>query len=371
VLRPLPFLITLMLTVGGASGMAHASKEKVLYSFTGGDDGANPQSSLLIDASGSLYGTAFSGGIHNNGVLFKLTRDGTETVLHSFGLPEGRFPAAGVIADQNGTLYGTTGKGGTNDAGVVYKLSPDGSETIIHSFGAAGDGSAPVADLAWDAGGNLYGTTYGGGANDYGTIFKITPANTETVVYSFTGGNDGGQPVAGLIMDKKGNLYGTTHSEAEGYGSAFKLTTGGAFKVLHVFSGGDDGGGSSGSLLLQKGDLFGTTVGGGAFGSGTVFSLHKHVEAVLHSFSDGGPPAGLIADKSGNLFGTTPSTVDSGGSVFKLSPDGTYTTLYTFTGGADGASPLGRLTMDKHGNLYGTTQGGGLYDSGTVFKISN
>jgi uncharacterized repeat protein (TIGR03803 family) len=370
-IRSISILVVLAVFAGSGVGVVHASKEKVLYNFTGGDDGGYPQSSLLLDASGSLYGTAFFGGVNNNGVLFKVGRDGTETVLHSFGFGDGKFPAAGLVADQDGVLYGTTSSGGTNDAGTVYKLAPDGTETILHSFGAAGDGADPVADLAIDINGNLYGTTYGGGANDAGTVYELTPTGSETVIHSFTGGDDGGRPMAAVITDKMGNLYGTTFSGAEGYGTAFKLTYAGALKVLHTFSGGEDGGGSSGSLFLRKGNLFGTTVFGGAFASGTVFSLHKHDEAVLYAFADSGPTAGLIADKEGNLFGATSSTADNGGTVFKIAPDGTETVLYTFTGGADGASPLGRLTMDKRGNLYGTTQGGGLYDSGTVFKISN
>jgi uncharacterized repeat protein (TIGR03803 family) len=370
--RFLSLLAVLIFSAGGGGLTASASTEKVLYSFTGGDDGADPESSLLIDASGNLYGTTYDGGVNGDGVLFKVSRRGRETVLHSFGFGDGKFPAAGLIGDQNGTLYGTTSSGGTYDAGTVYKFAPDGSETILHSFGMGSDGADPVADLGMDADNNLYGTTYSGGAdNDQGgTVFKITSAGVETILHSFTFGNDGGRPEAGVIVDKKGNLYGTTFTGANGFGTAFKLTKDGSFKILHVFSGADDGGGSSGTLFLRKGQLFGTTVTGGAFNFGTVFELRKHTETVLYSFADSGPAAGLIMDRAGNLFGTTPNGgPDMAGTVFKIAPDGTETLLYTFTGGVDGAAPLARLTMDKHGNLYGTTQGGGFYGWGTVFKI--
>jgi uncharacterized repeat protein (TIGR03803 family) len=163
-------------------------------------------------------------------VVFKLSPAGTETVLHSFTGHDGAHPVAGLIADAAGNLYGTTLEGGASNAcpsgcGTVFKLSPTGSETILHSFTGEGDGAYPYAGLTRDAAGNFYGTANHGGTHGNGVVFKLSPSGTETVLHSFTGGADGGPPSAGLVRDPAGNLYGTTaNGGASGYGVVFKLT---------------------------------------------------------------------------------------------------------------------------------------------------
>jgi uncharacterized repeat protein (TIGR03803 family) len=218
------------------SSVASGYEYKVLYSFTGGADGGNPDAALLRDAAGNLYGTAAYGGAGNAGVVFKLSPTGSETVLHSFSGADGALPHAGLVRDTAGNLYGTTLVGGAATGtcnppygcGVVFKLSPTGTETVLHSFTGGADGANPYAGLAQDAAGNLYGTAAGGGISNAGVVFKLTPTGTETVLHTFTGGADGSIPVAGLIQDAAGNLYGTAAAGGIGFpvqaGVVFRLT---------------------------------------------------------------------------------------------------------------------------------------------------
>jgi uncharacterized repeat protein (TIGR03803 family) len=325
---------------GPINGADAKSSDSVLYSFQGGSDGIYPQGALFRDSAGNVYGTTYQGGIpgaNGYGTVFKLAPDGTETVLHAFaGKPgDGANPNAGFIADKQGNLYSTTINDGANTGGAVFEIAADGTETLLYSFCAqenCADGRTPYGGVIADKKGNLYGTTYEGGTNDYGTVFKLAPDGTETVLHAFTGGSDGSYPDAGLIM-KDGNLYGTTY---------------------------DGGGGSS---------------------SGTVFEVAADgTETVLHSFdgADGGNPAdGLIEDSVGDFYGTTVAGGAKGfGIVFKLAPDGTETVLHAFKDGSDGAVPYGGLIV-KGGHLYGTTSEGGGGGSncansagcGTVFEV--
>jgi len=210
-------------------------KETVLYSF-GGSDGANPKGNLIRDAAGNLYGTTYMGGAFNNGTVFELDSAGKETVLYSFaatGTGDGRNPAAGLVRDAKGNFYGTTSLGGAYDLGTVFRLDPTGKETVLHSFSSSGgDGTYPDEGLLLEANGNLYGTTYLGGAYGKGTVFKLEPTGKETILHNFTAtGGDGASPAAGLLRDAKGNLYGTTQSGGDlscnapsGCGIVFKLT---------------------------------------------------------------------------------------------------------------------------------------------------
>ena len=334
-------------------------KESVLYTFTGGNDGRKPYAGLIFDQAGNLYGTTSGAGTYGHGVVFKLTpkSDGswTESVLYSFtGGNDGFAPFAGLIFDRAGNLYGTTFGGGIfncggGGCGVVFKLTPnaDGSwtESVLHSF-LASDGTYPEAGLIFDAAGNLYGTTISGGADNGGTVFKLTPKSdgswTESVLYSFTGGNDGRESRAGVIFDQAGSLYGTTQLGGSGVGVVFKLTPnangGWTEKVLHQFTGGKDGAGPvAGVIFDQAGSLYGTTTEGGNLncgsgrGCGVVFKLTPNsnggwTESVLHAFIDRAgafPWAGVIFDAAGNLYGTTYGDRLSGtppGSVFEITP---------------------------------------------------
>ena len=252
----------------------------MLYSFTG-SDGSEPFAGLIADSSGNLYGTTQSGGASGgHGVVFKLSPSGTETVLHTFtGGSDGGIPRAGLIADTGGNLYGTTAGGGASNAGTVFKLSPSGTETVLYSF-TGSDGSGPFAGLIADSSGNLYGTTQSGGASGgHGVVFKLSPGGTETVLYSFTGGSDGGTPRAGLIADSSGNLYGTTQFGGPGCGGVgcgvvFKLSPSGTETVLYSFTGSDGSGPFPGLIADSSGNLYGTTLSGGASGGhGVVFKL--------------------------------------------------------------------------------------------------
>ena len=325
--------------------------EKVLYSFAGyqsGGDGAYPQAGLVMDSSGNLYGTTAGGGVGNEGTVFELVNSSgtyTEKVLYSFNFSGGASPDGGLVIDGSGNLYGTTQSGGANFFGTVFELVNSAgtySEQVLYSFTkSGGDGGYPYAGVIIDGSGNLYGTTVQGGANGFGTVFELVNSSgsySEQVLYSFTNsGGDGANPIAGLLADSSGNLYGTTQS-------------------------------------------------GGASNVGTVFELVNssgtYNEKVLYGFStsngDGYYPyyGALIMDSTGNLYGTTAYGGPRGqGTVFELvNSSGTYTenVVYSFGSGcSDGYSPFGGLVMDSSGNLYGTTEGGGSSGVGTVFSLTH
>jgi uncharacterized repeat protein (TIGR03803 family) len=365
-----------------------AQTESVLYNFcslTFCHDGQNPYGTPVMDSQGNFYGTTFFGGANGCGAVFKVSPDGTETVLYSFlaGTLDGNDPAAGVIIDKQGNLYGTTFSGGTfGYGGTVFRLAPDGTETILHSFGGTSDGNRPQAALIRDGRGNLYGTTVAGGAYGNGTVFEITAIGTESILHSFAQNtSDGGFPQSSLIIDSRGNLYGTTvYGGAYGYGTVFRISPGGTETVLHNFGNKSDGQTPYGSLVMDdSGVLYGTTSGGGALRAGTVFKLSPNgAEWVLHSFDpklgDGEfPIAGLLLDANGNLYGTTTFGGSLGaGTVFEITADGTETILHNFAGStADGATPYSNVSADSNGNLYGTTyNGGSTFASGTLYKIT-
>jgi uncharacterized repeat protein (TIGR03803 family) len=393
-----------------ASAIVSAQTGTVLYSFNGTTDGKTPYGGVVLDSAGNLYGTTFEGGDtcyslpDSCGVVFELTPSGTETLVHPFvgsgkpGLHDGDWPWAGLVIDKRGNLYGTTSAGGSSNAGTVFKVGPTGKETVLYSFKGYADGNEPEDNLILDNEGNLYGTTFYGGAGTdcgteggCGTVFEVTQTGTETVLYSFGGGTDGNFPTSGLIRDAEGNLYGTTAYGGlvngsycpVGCGTVFKLSSTGTKTTLYSFTGNADGGDPQGSLLLDaQGNLYGTTVGGGTFGPGcgsgcgTVFKVTAAgTETVIHSFTGGtdgsSPFSGLVRDTKGNLYGTTREGGSVGaGTVYKLTLAGKETILYDFSGSLNGFSPWSGLVMDAAGNLYGTTAYGGAYGYGTVFEVT-
>jgi uncharacterized repeat protein (TIGR03803 family) len=255
-------------------GVSTSGKEKVLHSFgTSSDDGRYPQAGLL-DVKGTLYGTTYYGGTQGAGTVFSITAAGTEKVLHSFGSgSDGTNPQAGLI-DVNGTLYGTTYKGGTHGPGTVFSIKTTGTEKVLHSFSGS-DGANPEAGLL-DVNGMLYGTTYDGGYDGYGTVFRVSTSGTERVAYSFGAASyDGSGPEAGLI-DVKSVLYGTTYygGGADDKGTIFSITTAGKEKVLYSFpSASSDGESPEAGLLDVNGTLYSTTEAGGTYSEGTVFAF--------------------------------------------------------------------------------------------------
>ncbi len=328
-----------------------------LYAFSGGDDGAYPFGRVILAPDGTLYGnTEFGGGGPCNivgfpgcGTIFHLTPPPTvcttvscpwtETIVYRFqGRDDGAFPVGNLIFDQAGNIYGTAEAGGANNKGVVFKLTHSGenwTQSTLYSFTGGADGADPVGGVIFDNGGNLDGTTSAGGTNSFGAVYQLSPSGggwTEHTLYDFLGGSDGAYSYAGLIIDRAGNLYGTT-----------------AF-------------------------------GGGASNAGTVFELSPSggswSESVLHAFNraDGFQPSNsLVMDSAGHLYGTT--YTDSGthdGNVFKLTHSGgswDASVVHQFVG-ADGANPYSFLTLDARGNLYGTTFFGGIHGYGVVFEIT-
>lgn len=258
--------------------------ESVLYRFAGGSDGAYPIGQLLFDPSGDIYGTSADYlQLGSLGTVFELTIFGDGWVKNDavrFRGSDGQYPVAGVIFGQDGDLYGTTYYGGANGYGVVYQLSPpqDQTEKVLYSFQNGSDGSAVAAGLVFDNAGNLYGATTTGGSGGGGTVFELMPSNghwTLSVLVSFTGS---GGPSSSLVMDSASNLYGTTVDDgAHGAGNVFKLTSSGGgwtYMDLYDFTGGSDGGNPFGSLVLDaSGNLYGTTEAGGANGDGVIFEI--------------------------------------------------------------------------------------------------
>jgi uncharacterized repeat protein (TIGR03803 family) len=354
-----------------------AGHETVLYNFTRGADGGAPNAGVIRDSAGNFYATTQMGGSAGLGVVCKLDATRHETVLYSFPGPvDGSYPRTGVIRDSAGNLYGTTDNGGTANVGVVYQLSATGRQTVLHTFTGGADGGYPYGGLIRDSTGNLYGTTNQGGAAGVGVVYKLDAAGDETVLYSFTGGADGGYPAAGVIRDSAGNLYGTAGSGGTGgLGVVYKLDVAGHETVLYNFSGGADGGYPYAGVIRDSvGNFYGTTQVGGTGSGGVVYKLDRSGHyTVLYNFtggSDGGQPvAGVIRDAAGNLYGTAVSGgTGYGGVVYKLDATGHYAVIYNFTGGDDGSGPTGRLIRDSAGTLYGTATGGAL-GAGVVYKL--
>jgi uncharacterized repeat protein (TIGR03803 family) len=384
-----------------AIGVNSQSTESVLHSFRGGADGAYPQSDLIGDSTGALYGTT-SGGFDDLGTVFKLSpsQNGyVETVLYRFGgQPDGASPWAGLLADSTGALYGTTEAGGTSNNGTAYKLTPSGNgytEAVLYSFQDVPDGSSPRSSLIADSAGALYGTAGGGGSFGEGSVFKLTPIGnsySESILYSFQSGLDGRLPWAALLADANGNLYGTTHDGGGPRfdGVVFELTPssdGYTESILHRFRGLDDGRNPEAALIADhNGAMYGTTLGSASANClhcGTVFRLKPNGAEfeyrVVFRFpgpSNGFYPHGIVGDGTGALYGTTQFGGTGGlGTVFKLTPEGTgygMKILHNFRLHTDGAYPMAGLVRDSSGALYGTTLEGGIQNTlgfGTVFKV--
>jgi len=331
-------------------------RETILYKFTGGSDGKYPSSGLIKDSAGNLYGTTSQGGSSSCGcgVVFKVDSSGTETVLYSFTQTDGEYPSGGLISDAHGDLFGTASNGGTYGNGAVFELIPnsDGTwtEQVLYSFiDNSGDGANPETGVVMDDAGNLYGTTESGGNNPGdGIVFELKHSGsswTESILYSFTDGADGGRPFAGLTIHD-GVLYGTTVSGGSNRaGVVFALqrgSSGWTETVIYAFKGHPDGASPEAGVIFDKsGNLYGTTYSGGwrycFIGCGTIFKLTPKSgggwqETVLYHFNGRGvgdgenPQAGLLRDAKGHLYGTTPvgggaKSCPSGcGVVFELSP---------------------------------------------------
>jgi uncharacterized repeat protein (TIGR03803 family) len=389
-----------------ATQSALAQAFSVIYTFSGGSDGNGP-TGLIMSPSGNLYGTTSTGGTWRNepgfGVVYKMDPiTGVEKVLTTFTgvLGDGANPVGTLVRDSSGNLYGTTVDGGAHKQGTLYEITPTGEKIGQLVFDGANGGTS-FAGLVLDKKGNLYGTTSAGGTTGNGVVFRlhISPRK-DTVLYNFTGsGGDGSDPIGALLRDAAGNLYGTTPiggiyggaCGSKGCGIVFKIEPSGTETVLYSFSGGSDGANPQYATLIcdTKGNLYGTASAGGDSNLGVVFKLNKKgKETVLYSFmggADGASPySGVIRDQAGNLYGSTLQGGGTGcsdqmgcGTIFKLSTTGGETILHRFTGGSDGAYPWG-LLQDAAGDLYGTTGNGGggnkkicgTEGCGVLFKIT-
>ncbi len=392
--------ITVMFVLA-VGGMAQAQTFSNLHSFTNGPDGNGPFAGPTMDRAGNVYGVVIYGGA-GHGVAYKLTKQGGGwlfDILHSFtGNPDGDSPFAAVTIGPDGNVYGTTifGGGGCapNGCGTVFKLTPPPricgrsncpwTETVIYKFADSSAGlSLPYGGVTFDAQGNLYGTTYNGGSGHCGnvgcgTVYKLTPSGgtwTASVIYNFTGGADGAFPMATMTIDASGNLYGTTYG-----GSVFELVRsqgGWTENTLYTFQNGPDGGEPQAGVIFDSaGNLYGdTTMLNGGPAGGVVYKLTRSGSSwtytVLYTYSNLSGLYGNVAlDAAGNIYGVAQTGgIYQGGSVFKLTNSGgtwSLTDLHDFQG--DGW-PEGDVIFDSSGNLYGTAFGGGVYGWGSVWEI--
>jgi uncharacterized repeat protein (TIGR03803 family) len=375
----------------------------VLHYFTGGADGANPLAGVTVGPSGVLYGTASAGGAHNAGTVFKLTLRGSSWVfspLNEFtGGSDGGAPYGGVVIGPNGALYGTTYSGGGADYGTVFELRPPATfcrsilcywdETVLYTFTGMPDGEYPAyADLIFDQAGNIYGTTYLGGMYNGGTTFELTSSGAgymESIIHNFGSGADGLAPIAGVVLDTPGNVYGTTADGGTfGDGMVYRLmpSDGGWLENVLVNFDGTSGYYSHGNLIIgASGNLYGTTAEGGQNGGGAVFELTRldpgWTYSTLYFFSSCSSYGGVTMDAAGDLFGACyGGGAHQDGWVFELtncSQGCSVVDLHDFNG-SDGREPLGAPVLDANGNLYGTTAFGGTGNCedgcGVVWEIA-
>jgi uncharacterized repeat protein (TIGR03803 family) len=338
-----------------------AAKEKAIYSFQGGSDGFWPSADLTLDSNGNLYGTTFYGGtssscVYGCGTVFELKRSGDgwkKETLHDFGFNDGGFPAAGMIFDSVGNLYGTTSGGfNTGLCGNVFRLTPNShggwTESVLYTFTCGNDGDSPEADLVFDANGDLFGTTSGGGASRGGTVFELVPQASgpwkEITLHDFTGTPDGTIPSSGVALDSSGNVWGTT-------------TSGGTGKCEYIPQ---------------------------VPGCGIVYELTPNspgnwTETVVYNFVRGGgnavtPSSGFILQSGGHLFATTTAGGDGLGTLLELTQSQKgwqQNILYRFYGDPDGEDPVGQLEAGAAGTFLGATNRGGKTDCGTVFELEH
>ena len=386
---------------------ASAQTFTTLASFNG-SSGATPYSPLIQGLDGNLYGTTIFGGVKNEGVVFSMTRDGALTALFSFcsgtgSCLDGYQPYAGLLLAESGNLYGTTFYGGTKrhtstGGGTLFQITPSGKLTRRYAFCAqpnCSDGLFPNDPPVQGISGDFYGTTESGGtAGGFGTVFKMTSTGTLTVLHSFGSNSaDGGTPLAALVQASDGSFYGTTGgggANGDG-GTVFRITAGGALKTLYSFcklSGCADGATSEAALVqASDGNFYGTTSEGGnpgcgSFGCGTVFKITPAgVLTTLYSFcaqtscTDGASPTGaLVQATDGNFYGTTSSGgASDNGTIFKITPSGSLTTVHSFCvqNCSEGSAPVAGMVQATDGNLYGTTSAGGAgLNDGTIFSLS-
>ena len=416
------FTVLIFLSSVSVQAESTSEKLEVLYAFKGGHDGSSPSGALVFDKVGNLYGTTQKGGGSSScsesgygcGVAFELTPQSggrwKETVLHRFqNGSDGAVPNGSLILDSSGTIYGTTLEGGmaeSDGCGTVFNIVPGAAgwtEKIIYTFcSQGGDGFFPASGLIADQAGDLYGTTESGGSGLGGTVFELSPGAdgwTSSILWDFclvgNCGAGGTNPVASLVGNA-GNLYSTTPMGGKseqycggfpgGCGVIFELSlSNGAWKesLLHSFLG-TQGVQPSAKIIFDKnGNAYGTTEFDGVFGFGTAFKLSQDSGgwkySVLYNFRNGGSHTAVVLDAAGDLYGATQTggegaCSDGCGEIYKLTPTEhggwRYTVLHRFHGDSDGGQPSGDLIFGPDGRLYGVASVAGSGDNGVVFAIA-
>jgi len=390
--------LTAVLLLTFAAQTAVAQTYTILYTFQGGTDGGFPNAGVYRDSSGNLYGITNTAGNRNDcndygcGTVYKLTPSGQLSVLHTFTGGADGWPNAtwgSLIPDPAGNLYGVASIGGLRDNGTVFQVTPSGGFTVRHTFPSSNnDGLGPQFSLLRDATtGLIYGTTFNGGAHNFGAVFVLSNAGigADIVVHSFDF-SDGAFPQGSVASDGQGNLYGTAgQGGTDNCGVAFKMRTiGTGYTVLHNFACAPDGYFPGSVVLDAQGNMYGGTQEGGdapacpGFGCGIIFKVTPSgQETILHTFRgpEGAVPNELMWGADGNLWGTTAGggTHDQG-TIFKITTGGTYTDVYNFEGGLNGGVPYAGLTQDPEGNFYSTVGGGIMAciqsGCGMIFKFT-
>ncbi len=369
--RALLFLAMFFVSV---VSFAQTATTTVLYSYTD-QDGDDPYTGLIQGSDGNFYGTAPASGANGVGTVYKITPSGTMTTLYNFTLgDDGGLPQAPLVEGNDGNFYGTTGAGGANQSGTVFKITPAGVLTTLYAFTGNNDGANPYAGLTLGSDGNFYGIATNGGASSAGTVFKLTPDGTFTLLYGFTGINDGANPYAGLVQGTDGNFYGVTpYGGQNEAGTIFQITPTGTFNAIYSLNGTTDGSSSQAGLVAgSDGNFYGTTENGGANALGSIFKVTPGgAFTTIYSFTgndDGsGPVNTLLLGSDGNFYGGTTS---GNGTLFEVTPAGVLTTLTTFAGGTAGKDPRATLIQGSDGNLYGVLAFGGAHTDGAVFAAA-
>jgi uncharacterized repeat protein (TIGR03803 family) len=370
-------------STGGPSGsgtvfrMSRNGDVRVLHAFDRDTTGELPLAGLIEGSGGCLYGTTMRGGAGNSGTVFRMDTAGAITVLHAFDYwSTGASSAAPLVEGHDGRLYGTTMAGGTFGQGVLFSIDTGGNLTVLHSFDERTTGSIPERGVIQGRDGNLYGTTFNGGAFGEGTLFRATTAGQVTVLRSFDPSWEGSHPSARLTQGRDGALYGTTTWGASGgAGTAFRADTSGGLTILHAFEVNATGRYPAGALLeVGNGVFYGTAARGGPYGPGTIFRInHPGGAQLLHGFMPGPgtlPLGGLMQASDGHFYGTTRQRGGwDAGALFRLTAGGSLRRLYSFDGAA-GYLPSAALLESDDGWLYGTAEGGGANGAGSVFRTT-
>jgi uncharacterized repeat protein (TIGR03803 family) len=380
-------LFVVCLVAAGASAQTFTTLSSLSDKF-----GAYPVGPLVQGIDGNLYGAGFYGGYKQDGTVFRITPEGALSLVHYFHFANDGSAPTGLVLETNGNLYGTTLAGGANPCGsgegcgTVFGFTSAGTLFTLDNFSASGPaGSNPEGGLTLGPDGStFYGTTSEGwvASNEFGTVFKITPTGTLTVLHAFDN-TDGAYPAGALVVGTNGNLYGTTSTGgSDGAGTVFEITPEGTLTTLHAFNETDGSDPNGGLVQAADGNFYGTTYEGGRYGEGTVFVISPggRVFQTLYDFtggSDGGTPTALVLGADGNLYGATSGDGqgDSYGTLFEITPAGVLTTLHTFDGTDGGNLPT--LMQHTNGTFYGTTREFGANKNcppangcGTVFSLS-